>query len=311
MVDENQNLGAGGTAEGSVGSGDGIGFGTVGSAGTTGAAGLPGVTDWRGSLPAELQGAPQLKDVKDIGSLAKQFIDQQRFLGNSIRIPGEDAGEPGRREFREKLMKADPTLTIRPDATNAEMMAEFWEMAGVPRDESGYEIGEDAGESEESAKEIRARAKKYGMTKSGFDLMVRDRLVLKQAGEQRAQETMAADAKSLATEWGASTEARTADVKKFAEAMGLPQEFQKALAAGRVGSEWIKALDGIVKQFGGLSEGKQIAFQAGGSIPASPTEIRSKINEIMANPIYQNNRHPEFKNLVNKVIELRKQLNAA
>ncbi len=268
-----------------------------------------GAVDWRSSIPAELREAPQLKDVADIGSLAKQFIDQQRFLGNSIRIPGEDAGEPGRKEFLEKLQKHAPELIVRPNIADEKSMAEFWALAGVPEDENDYELGQDVQESEEFTKEAKSRAKKYGMTKKAFDTMVKDRVALKQANEQKAAQVMADDAKSLANEWGASTEAKVNDVKKFAEAMALPQEFQKALAAGRVGSEWIKALDGIIKQFGGMSEGKQVAFQSGGSIPDGPTELKTKIAEIEANPAFRDHRHPQHKILVAKRVEHFKQLN--
>lgn len=66
----------------------------------------------------------------------------------------------------------------------------------------------------------------------------------------------------------------------------------------------MKAIHGIIQQFGGLGEGKQVAFQPGGSIPDGPAELRAKIAEIEANPAFMNPRDPQQKILVKKRVEL-------
>jgi hypothetical protein len=53
----------------------------------------PVTTDWRANLSDDLRSSKGLESVKDVESLAKQFLDAQSHIGNSIRIPGEDAGQ--------------------------------------------------------------------------------------------------------------------------------------------------------------------------------------------------------------------------
>ena len=54
---------------------------------------MPDEPNWKDSLPEELKGHKGLTDVKDVGSLAQQFLDSQQMIGQSIRVPGPDAGE--------------------------------------------------------------------------------------------------------------------------------------------------------------------------------------------------------------------------
>ena len=53
----------------------------------------PEPVDFRSSLPEDLREEASLADIKDVGSLAKSYVNAQRMLGSSIRIPGQDAGE--------------------------------------------------------------------------------------------------------------------------------------------------------------------------------------------------------------------------
>jgi hypothetical protein len=268
----------------------------------------PPSSDWREAIPPEYRDAPALKDVKDIGNLAKQFVDQSRYLGNSIRIPGEDAGEMGRKEFLAKLQKHAPELIVRPKGDDD---AEFWEMVGVPKDVAGYEVEEGVQVPEDVLAQAREFAKELGIPKSKFkQFFTRQREQAAASAKQQA-DGMAADMASLNQEWGMATEARVNDVKKFAEVMALPESFRTALAEGKVGSDWLKAIHGIIQQFGGMGEGKQVAFQPGGSIPDSPDEVRAKIRDIESHEGFRKVNHPDHRHLVEKRVKLFGQLDAA
>ena len=54
-------------------------------------------------LSEEFANEPSLKDFKDINALAKSYVSAQRMLGNSIRIPGEDASDEARKAFYDKI----------------------------------------------------------------------------------------------------------------------------------------------------------------------------------------------------------------
>ena len=58
--------------------------------------------DWRSSLPEDIRNDPSLADVKDIGSLASQFINSQKMIGGRIPMPGKD-DQAGWNELYNKL----------------------------------------------------------------------------------------------------------------------------------------------------------------------------------------------------------------
>ena len=53
--------------------------------------------NWRDSLPDDLKGNAALANFEDVGQMAKSFVDMKSYQGNSIHIPGEDAGDEDRR----------------------------------------------------------------------------------------------------------------------------------------------------------------------------------------------------------------------
>jgi len=310
--------GAGAASAAGTGEGAGVGTGDLGGQGQSGGhdggqqAGSQAPENWRTMLPAELQEAPQLKDVKDFGSLAKQFIDQQKFLGNSIRIPGEDASPEQKMEFYGKLQKhAAGKLVPMPDPNNAESVQAFWESVGVPADHKSYTIDEGMQVDQAWLDGFKETAKKYGLTKTAFRQFVKDYVDKSNADLEAGKQAQTADLQSLQTEWGMATDARINDIAKLAEVFGLPEDFKNAIKSKAVGSHWLKPLWKIVEHLGGLAgEGREVAIQPGGSVADSPAEIKAKIAEIEANPAFLNRRDPMNASLVKKRFELFEKLNA-
>jgi hypothetical protein len=81
-------------------------------------------TSWKDELPEELRDTTLVKEAPDLATLAKQAVDFQRMMGSMIRIPGEDASDEVREEFRGKLTKVgmvpldDFTSYVRPKEIN-------------------------------------------------------------------------------------------------------------------------------------------------------------------------------------------------
>jgi hypothetical protein len=48
-------------------------------------------TDWRESLPGDLKLDKTLADFKDVGSLAKSYVETKKLVGDAVRIPKPDA----------------------------------------------------------------------------------------------------------------------------------------------------------------------------------------------------------------------------
>lgn len=64
---------------------------------------VPVVSDWRASLPLELQMEKSLADVPDVATLARRFLDNHRAARNGIKLPGEQAKPEEVAAFRERM----------------------------------------------------------------------------------------------------------------------------------------------------------------------------------------------------------------
>jgi hypothetical protein len=99
-------------------------------------AAAPSFTD---SLPEELRGEASLADFKDVSGLAKSYVSSQKMLGNSVRIPGEDASEEARTEFLQKLQQVEG-VTKLPNTDNPEEVNAFYQTLGKPESLDGYNL---------------------------------------------------------------------------------------------------------------------------------------------------------------------------
>ncbi len=76
-----------------------------------------GQDDWKDTLPDDLKTNASLLDVPDVATLAKRFIDTKAMVGNSFRVPGEDASTEDWGKFNTNLIEKVPALMFKPDAT--------------------------------------------------------------------------------------------------------------------------------------------------------------------------------------------------
>ena len=60
--------------------------------------------DWRAGLPEEVRNDPSLSDIKDVGSMAKSYINGQKLIGkNRIALPAEGATDEEISMFHSQL----------------------------------------------------------------------------------------------------------------------------------------------------------------------------------------------------------------
>ena len=60
--------------------------------------------DWRSGLPEDIRNDPSLADIKDVGSMAKSYINGQKLIGkNRIALPGEGATDEEISAFHSQL----------------------------------------------------------------------------------------------------------------------------------------------------------------------------------------------------------------
>src|SRR3990167_6512665 len=88
--------------------------------------------DWREGLPEELRAEPSFKDVPDVPTLAKRFIDTKKMVGGSLKVPKDGAPPEEVNAFYTALgvPAAPDKYTARPPAFPAD--------SGITLDEAGF-----------------------------------------------------------------------------------------------------------------------------------------------------------------------------
>ena len=265
-------------------------------------------SSWLDSLPEDLKVNPALKDFKDTASLAKSFIDTQAHVGNSIRIPGEDAGDEDRKAFYDKLVAKAPNLMLKPDFDNADQSKEFYRSLGMPEQSSGYEMPQIEGVDfpEDRANFLREVAHENGITSKQFKSFMEKAIQADLQADQANVQAREAGLKSLKQEWGMAYDDRVDIASKIADATGAPDSLKNAIREGAVGADTYKWLYQISQQLG--TETMNLANQgdAAKNVRLTPSEASAQINEIMNNKNhpYWISSHPDHSTAMNKMVEL-------
>ena len=240
---------------------------------------------------SELIGSPTLKDIPDVPTLVKNFVDQAAHLGQSVRIPSENASDDDRKAFEQKIIEKVPTLMPTPDRDNPNAVATVLKSLGVPDDISGYKNPEvDAGDLELDYSFVDAMkpvALKHNMTTDQFEGIARDITEQNIAQAQERQAKADADKLALAEEWGVQLDPRFTLIKNYAAQTGAPDELLNAIEKRVIASKTAKWLYELASAQTG--EQPPITRDRHGRVQHAPEEARKRISEIMNNP-----KHPYF-----------------
>ncbi len=241
--------------------------------------------EWMNELPAELQSNETLNQYTTMDAALSGLIETKSALGNSIRIPGENAGDEDNAAFISKLMDKVPSLMKRPDNDDPE----FWKTFGVPDDHAGYDIPEGVTLPEGSEATFREMMHKANLSKSQANAFLTE---MGLRGDLVTEEIAAADQASeqkLRAEWGSAYDARMKMVDKvkaefFSEGMTPAALYKlgKAMLSGET----------------------EFAVQPDGPAGTTPAEANAQIAEIDANPAYWDKSHPQYATLSKKRLEL-------
>lgn len=159
-------------------------------------------SDWRSSLPEDIRDDPSLKDIADVGQLAKSHINAQKALGNNVAVPSKDA-------------------------TDEEWSA-FFAKAGRPDSPAKYELptvegAERLGIPEDAINELRSEAHRLGLsqrqTAGLFQFYMKQNLARLNQFEQSEKEQGEKGIAELRQEWG------TAYEEKVEQARSAVREF--------------------------------------------------------------------------------------
>lgn len=263
-------------------------------------------SDWREHIPSDVKEWDEFKNSDSPEKFFQQMASHRSMLGQSVRIPGEDAGDGANKEFYEKIMGKVPGLMRTPDVDNDEVMQDVWSRLGKPEDADGYgEVSvEDYTPSADDLKALRQIAHDAGLTKSQYSKLAKAMLSADMAAQAKVKTGLSDDQKALATQWGAATEQRTKVARAIAVQTGAPDSLLQLIDAGEADSTTMQWLYSLSQQVSG--EDNPMANQDS-NIP-TPAELGNKIDDIMNNHEhpYWTPDHPGHKAAVENMLELRR-----
>lgn len=242
----------------------------------------------------------------------EKFFDQiknhRSMLGQSIRVPGEDAGEEAMKEFYGKLQAKVPGLMPTPDPEDADSYNHVLATLGKPDKTDGYNTEGIKMDAEELG-ELKQLALDAGLTRKQFKEFTSKLAGRKSERNEALQAQMSEDQKALRGEWGTAFEQRAKIAANVALKTGAPENLVKAIGAGEADSGTMRWLYSLAEQFGG----ETLNFSPDSNDPvATPGELQGQIDDIMNNskhPYWQTG-HPGHKAAVDKMVELQRRLSA-
>lgn len=156
------------------------------------------------SLPEELRGEETLGKFKDVGGLAKSYLEAQKMIGSSIRIPSEDASEDAHKEFYEKLTGVKGVVKL-PGEDDKDGWDAFYNKLGRPAKAEDYKLNVPEGTEydEQLFLDDAKLAHEGGFTQKQMDMIVSQRLAERDALIDQLSSSQDATAKELKNRWGA------------------------------------------------------------------------------------------------------------
>lgn len=255
------------------------------------------LNEFLSTLPEEFKAEACLKDVKDLNTLVKNYVNAQKYIGGTIKIPGENA--------------------------TPEEKAAFYTKLGRPETPEGYELANPFTENENLkaiAPEFDAKIQQFaglahelGLPKAAVkalvDYQAKELQVEVESIKASYEKEVELGRKSLKETWGDEFDAKVNLAAQMKDTFGskYPAEMQKLLDGGAARNPlfmlMLSELGGSFKE----SKTKANVTQYSGE---GMSEIESKIAGIKAdlsNPAWDQ-RHPDYSKANAELNDLYRQL---
>lgn len=234
--------------------------GTIAPSGTSG-------SPWYSSLPPELASQDTIKQIPDVPTLAKSYLDAQKEIGGRVRFPGKDAKPEERSAFTSKLREGGylPVVPEKPDAYQINRPQEGpwndnWEKAA-------REVFHKMGYTQEQA----------AAAVSLHEQMVAETI-------KAGKELEAANLEALKKQWGADYDTN-AEFASRAGALIFGSAEEAARHSGNSDPKWLNALVEVGKRLEGAN-----GFAPAGSQGAGNGDAAKEMTDIIRNP-----QNPKYK----------------
>ena len=244
-----------------------------------------------------------MKDVKDIPGLLKTSVSAQRMMGNSIRIPSEDALDEVKSKFYERL-KSVPgvAITTDTDSLNASL--------GVPDSAEGYKVDLSALPEEVQISQAELDAKRaewhaLGLTPAQAEKAAQAWMAAEQKGYEDYMAGVNASEKALREKYGAAYDDKMALVQFVAKNAIEADDLDYLKATGALNRPGV--VDMLVKLGEQLQDNGTIEAARRQSMTLAPEEAKERIAELKAGEAYFDKNHPDHKRVVQQVQSLYQQ----
>ncbi len=231
--------------------------------------------NWQDNLPESVRGWEEVKNSDSSDKFFDQMTNMRSAMGASIRIPGEDASDEVKAEFRQKLMTKVPGLVQMPG--EGESMDDMYVALGRPEEISGYTAPEieGAGVSPERFGQLAAVAHKYGLSKAQLEGMANDIFTADAVANAEVVQANADALGGLKGEWGGAFEERSGMAKT------ILAKFFPHFDPTHMSADDMRGFHTLAKQLG--TESSQALFQGSSEGALVPAEIEIKISEVRGN----------------------------
>lgn len=251
-------------------------------------------TDFKASLPEELRADPSLKDIKDVGSLAKSFINAQKLVGMDknklLAVPAEDADEKTWNDFYTKMGRPNDPKEYK-----------------LPVDEKVF--NDTFQRSEQMEEWFKTAAHKNGLTGKQVSGMYSEYIqwakTMVDSGNQSLEQLRDKGTQELKKEWGAAYDTRlqraVLPLKKYAD-----EDFVAMLDQTGLGSHPAMArfLDKVAVELGEdkISDAsKSTSVMTPGEATAA---IAQKYSDTQFMKAYKDKNHPSHQWAVDEMSKL-------
>jgi len=269
--------------------------------------------DWRNNLPEKVRGWDEVKNSDTAEKFFDQIANQRSLMGQSIRVPGEDAGEESMSAFYEKLRSKVPGLMRSPDPDDADAVNHVLEALGKPVDVDGYRLDDSANVTAEQLAELRGIAQEAGLTKAQFKSVAGKILNTNKESNEATEAHYKDQTDALRSEWGAAYNERLGLAKDIAERTEAPESLLKAIEEGKADAATVKWVYQLSKQLGGESATSGVPVETTrGKATLTPAEANNVIDDVMNNSKhpYWINSHPNHDSAVQTMVGLRRLVDA-
>ncbi len=247
---------------------------------------------WRGTLDEELREEKSLLSFKNVGDLAKSFVNTKKMVGaNVVGIPTAASTEGEWQEYHKA--------------------------GGRPETVADYNLKTPEGFPQEIADQIfpsdrlekwQERFFKGGVSKKAADLFIAEfanDMLADYKDMQITRDQAMTDLKSgLAADWGAAFEQnKHRGDMAITEGANGDFDFQQRISE-KFGSDpdFVRFAANLGAKF---AEGKPPGFDA---IP-STSDMQDQINTLMEDPLYTNGTQKQRMNIANKIMAIREKMN--